>query len=102
VTSANASHLELNRAAGLLTAIADADDDLLNPTIPLRCMTARALLIRAGAIPDPLPAPIHSLAITAAISEVLRLLAQLPAAVFNTDEILDAVTEVMLAHEATG
>jgi hypothetical protein len=102
VPAANAPNLALNRAAGLLTAVADADEDLLNPTIPLRCMTARALLIRAGATPDLLRTPVHGLAITAAIFEVLRLLARLPAEVFNTDDVLDAVTEVMLAHEATG
>ena len=97
-----AADQRLNRAAGLLAGAADSEADYLDPTIGLRCMTALALLSRAGAVADVPPSPHHPAAVAAALRQALALLAQLPPALFDTDPVLDAVTEVMLAYQATG
>lgn len=92
----------LNRAAGILSGIGDADFPFLIPAIPLRCMLAASLLCRAGAEPDEISPPTRHDTLVRNLRDAMILIGRLPADLFDTDTVLDAVAAMMLAYEATG
>jgi hypothetical protein len=92
----------LNHAAGVLEGLGDADYPFLNPAVPLRCLLAVSLLCRAGAVPDQVTPPTRPDTLLVALREAMTLIGGLPASVFDTDLVQEAVAAVMLAHEATG
>ncbi|HEY3713184.1 MAG TPA: hypothetical protein VGL39_01555 [Jatrophihabitantaceae bacterium] len=97
--------------AGVITATTgptDVDDDDARTSTGLHAMAAVAHLCLGTHRPEPVldAQPIElaatGLAVEAALRDALHQLVQLSPAIFDTDPVLDAVTEIHAALAATG
>jgi cell division protein ZapA (FtsZ GTPase activity inhibitor) len=85
----------LNLVASLLDAYLQRPD--LPARVELCCLSAAIELQRAGAIAAPLPA-----ADQVKLADVIEALQSLPADIFETDPVLNAVAQLTTAASALG
>ncbi len=92
MTSAEPTTIDL--VASLLHAYLDMPD--LPPEVEFYCLDAAAELQRAGATVVPLPPDIGRVR----LADIADALDRLPAAVFGTDPVLNAVAQITAATSA--
>lgn len=92
MTSAEPTTIDL--VASLLHAYLDTRD--LPPRVEFCCLDAAAELQRAGATVVPLPPD----SVPVRLTDIADALGRLPAAVFETDPVLNAVAQITTATSA--